>query len=354
MKWLGALPGELVRASLLVIAFASAVLGVLAWVSYLQPKLEFTANLAIPALVAALLTGLVWLSQAEPRKPLSTGPLALIALIAWMALIAPDIAQRFLSRPKPVAGETLKVVQMNVWRDDWSVDRKLAFIKKEDPDVLLLEEVGVASTQLMARLTPAYPYVTWCQIPGQPCAVVILSKRRPIAQGSSDGKLWAPNFAWAKFVTPAGEYAVVAAHLNWPLPDGRQSQQVARLAEALKGLKSDAIVLGGDFNASGWSFPLRRLDNDAGLTRLTHALPTFPAHQLTSHKLRWPVAFLPIDHVFIGPRWTPTRVARGPDVGSDHYPVVVELARPPVRAAAPKAAAKPGVADNEKAPSGTP
>ena len=30
----------------------------------------------------AVLAGLIWLAQFEPRKPLSTGPLALIAVIA--------------------------------------------------------------------------------------------------------------------------------------------------------------------------------------------------------------------------------------------------------------------------------
>jgi endonuclease/exonuclease/phosphatase (EEP) superfamily protein YafD len=355
MKWLEALPGELVRATLLLVAFASAALAVMAWVSYLQPRLEFAASLAIPALFGAFIVGLVWLAQPEPRKPASTGPLALIAVIAWATLIVPDIAQMILMRPKPTIGEPLKVVQMNVWRNDWSFDRKLAWIKKESPDVLLLEEVGPAATQLLGQLTPIYPYATWCRIPDQPCGVVILSKRKPIDQGSSDGKYRAPNFVWAKYSTEAGEYAVVAAHLNWPLPDGRQSQQVTRLVQGLKALKSDSIVLGGDFNASGWSFPIRRLSQESGLTRLTHALPTYPAGQVTNMRLRWPTAFLPIDQVFIGPRWTATRVARGPDVGSDHYPVVVELVRPPVKRAAPaKRPIAGNAAHNEKAPSGTP
>lgn len=347
MKWLAALPGEVVRASLLLIAFGAAALGVLAWASWLEPRLEFTANLAIPCLAGAIFAGLVWLAQGLPRKPLATGPLALIAIVAWTAMVAPDLVQRVLLRPKPLIGEPLKIVQMNVWEKDWSYDRKAAFIEKENPDVILLEEAGVTATHLMTTLTPHYPYVTWCQIPDQVCPVVILSKRRPVAHGSSDRQNGAPNFVWARFQTPAGEYTVVATHLHWPLPDGRQTAQGAGLAKAIRALKSNAVVLGGDFNASGWSFVMHKLEQQTGLSRLTYALPTFPAHQVTSQRLPSPVAVLPIDHVLVGPAWTPTRVARGPDVGSDHYPVVVELVRAPARPAKAKAG-------NEKAPSGTP
>jgi endonuclease/exonuclease/phosphatase (EEP) superfamily protein YafD len=41
-----------------------------------------------------------------------------------------------------------------------------------------------------------------------------------------------------------------------------------------------------------------------------------------------PVPGIPIDHVLVTPDLVPLRVERGPDVGSDHFPLFVELALP--------------------------
>jgi hypothetical protein len=45
-----------------------------------------------------------------------------------------------------------------------------------------------------------------------------------------------------------------------------------------------------------------------------------------------PAPVMAIDHVFAGQGWPSVDVRRGPRLGSDHYPVVVDVAgRPPVR-----------------------
>ena len=36
-------------------------------------------------------------------------------------------------------------------------------------------------------------------------------------------------------------------------------------------------------------------------------------------------AFMPIDHVYAGAAWQTIMVRRGPSMGSDHYPLVVDL-----------------------------
>lgn len=329
MKWLIALPQELVRSSLLLVAFGCAALGLAAWAAWLTPTLDFAGNLAPIALPAALLCGLIWLAGPAPRKPLATGPLALIAVIAWTLLIVPDITQRFLTRRAPAAAETLKVVQFNVYRDDWDhTAQKLDWIRREKPDIVLLEEAsGAAAFPLVSALARDYPYQVSCIAGSFICDATIFSRRQPLAQGRSTGQPNQPNFAWARFRGGGGDYAVVALHAHWPIPDGRQPRQLHRLSADIAALKVQDVILGGDFNASGWSHPLQRFDNRSGLVRQTHALPTFPSSRIGKMNLPVSVPILPIDHFYAGGGWKTVSVRRGPDLGSDHYPLVAVFTR---------------------------
>jgi endonuclease/exonuclease/phosphatase (EEP) superfamily protein YafD len=40
-------------------------------------------------------------------------------------------------------------------------------------------------------------------------------------------------------------------------------------------------------------------------------------------------ALLPIDHIYAGRAWRTVRLVRGPRVGSEHYPLVIDLALRP-------------------------
>src|SRR5262249_39589120 len=79
----------------------------------------------------------------------------------------------------------------------------------------------------------------------------------------------------------------------------------------------DAII-GGDFNATPWSWGLRRFDAVLGYERWTRALATWPA---PAAKKEYPLLpsfeFLPIDHVLSTRNWRLIGVRRGPDLGSD-------------------------------------
>ena len=57
------------------------------------------------------------------------------------------------------------------------------------------------------------------------------------------------------------------------------------------------------------------------------ALFSWPAAAFTRWNIRAPFPVLAIDHVYAGAAWRTVSVRRGPRLGSDHYPVVVVLAR---------------------------
>src|SRR5205085_9432104 len=101
-------------------------------------------------LAAAAVAGGLWLILPSPRMPISAGPVALAAAVLWVVLIGPDIVDGLAARTVPARGETFKIVQMNLWIQDWSHNEvKQAWIRKQNPDAVLLEEVGPAGGPLL-------------------------------------------------------------------------------------------------------------------------------------------------------------------------------------------------------------
>ena len=98
------------------------------------------------------------------------------------------------------------------------------------------------------------------------------------------------------------------------------------MTDALKRFDPATLILAGDFNSTPWSFTLRRQDKRLGLERLTRALPSWPTARRTIWGIGWPLPVLPIDHVYAGRAWRAVSVRRGPSLGSDHFPIVVQIA----------------------------
>lgn len=100
--------------------------------------------------------------------------------------------------------------------------------------------------------------------------------------------------------------------------------QVEELARRTFGASESPVVVAGDFNTPAES---RLLDMPRSLGRFGFEEVGF-GYGYTRPSL---LPFVAIDHVVASPEWTFTRCEVGPDLGSDHLPVIAELALPPSR-----------------------
>src|SRR4051812_37856752 len=176
MKWLAALTADLARAAALLLAFAACMAGVAAWGGAFSVKLDSLTHLAPFGLAASLLAGGIWV-LAGKHGPRATGPLALVGGLAWGLLMAPEVVGALSARHAPPGRETLKIVQFNIWARDDQPDRKLAWLKAQNPDVIVLEEVADAGAPLLSELAKTHPFHMTCENAPYPCSVVIFSKR---------------------------------------------------------------------------------------------------------------------------------------------------------------------------------
>jgi endonuclease/exonuclease/phosphatase (EEP) superfamily protein YafD len=133
--------------------------------------------------------------------------------------------------------------------------------------------------------------------------------------------------AWATFGNGEAAFSVAATHYQWPEPIGSQGRQARLFAEMFDRLDRDALIVAGDFNLTPWSFTLRRQDVRFGLIRRSRAVATWPVGKIEHWALNFPFPFLPIDHIYAGHAWKTVSIARGPRLGSDHFPLVAVLTR---------------------------
>jgi endonuclease/exonuclease/phosphatase (EEP) superfamily protein YafD len=93
---------------------------------------------------------------------------------------------------------------------------------------------------------------------------------------------------------------------------------------ALAAKESGPVVVAGDLNMSPWSPFFSRLVKASGLTDSEPGFgfqPTWPTYQ--------PILYLPLDHVLVSRDVIVADRRTAADVGSDHLPVVIDIAPGP-------------------------
>ena len=297
---------------ILFLAAAGAVAGVLASLAHLAWWLElfshFRAQYAV--LLAACGAGLVWMH----RPALGVAALALAAANAVPLLhyLGPAPA-------RAAEGMPVRAVLLNLWFRNERYDRVLDYLRRERPDLAVFLEATPAWRESLRGLADVMPYQAQA-------GEVFVASRLPLealqAVPLAEAGAMAVRFG---FQTSAGPVTVIGAHANWPLGAAvaaSRNQELARLADLARQAPAPVIVL-GDFNLTAYSPVFVELLARSGLRDCSagqglHA--TWPA--------LFPPLFLQIDHCLADPGVTIRRLRSGPWVGSDHFPLEVELELP--------------------------
>lgn len=238
------------------------------------------------------------------------------AAAACTGIVALALAHSPVSAGAPDAPR-LRIASSNVFIGNKDASKLLLpWIAERKPDVLMVQEVSPAMAAELEKLAD-YPHrMVVGRVDG--FGIALLSKH-PLANvhlipGEGDTPAIGATMTWQ-----GKEVELVAAH---PLPPitaplyARRNHRLAQLADGLAQSGKPAIIA-GDFNATPWSSGVKVVE-ERGLRRATSLVPTWPA-QLG------PLALIPIDQVMVSKQWDVVARQRGPNVGSDHFPVEVDL-----------------------------
>jgi len=226
-------------------------------------------------------------------------------------------AEAQASADRPV----LRAMLANVNSANRDYPRIRAALLAQQPDFAVLLEVTPWLFDRLADLADRYPHRI--AAPQEDNFGIALLSRRPFLRADivQLGPPGLPSIR-AEFQIDGGRLILLGTH---PLPPigpelaRDRNEQLTKLAEVARSTPQPLLLL-GDLNISPWSPFFERLLADSGLRDSGDGRgiqPTWP--------VRWPPLWIPIDHALHSAGIRVLRRATGPDLGSDHYPVIVDF-----------------------------
>lgn len=219
----------------------------------------------------------------------------------------------------------LRIVISNVSMRNREVDRWMRTVFAENPDLVIAVEVDEWWSRHLGALSEKLPHHV--SRPQDNTYGMALYSRYPLGGSEIRHLVEAdvPSLFTTLRLRPGGEVRCIVLHPRPPRPDIRQDSSFrdAELVQAAREVRASSlpVIVAGDLNDVAWSHTTHLFQRIAGVLdpRIGRGLyATFS----TRHRL----LRFPLDHVFHSNHFDLVELRRLQHVGSDHFPMLVELA----------------------------
>ena len=245
-------------------------------------------------------------------------PVALAALLlAVVNLLALGLGSSASKSPS-ASSDRMRLLVLNVQQGNDEYDSVARLIDESDADLVgLLELTPAWATGLQPALEP-FPYRR-SELRGGAYAIGLYSRlpfdAASIQRYPEDG----PPTVVASVPIGSEHVDLVLTHIHTPFAGAIHRRQLDALSE-IRDQFGDRLVVCGDFNTAPWSDSLQHFASTSGL-RSTHDNLGFSG--------TWPAGIpilrVPIDNCLISEGLTLHDRRVGPNVGSDHLPLLIDL-----------------------------
>ncbi|MGE5221245.1 MAG: endonuclease/exonuclease/phosphatase family protein [Omnitrophica WOR_2 bacterium] len=269
-------------------------------------RMQFFIILGISALVFLLF-----------KRPVPAGSFFMFALIN-LVVIAPAY---LIAKPPQSNRKTFRLVSANVLQLNTNYEKTRQFIETTQPDLIVLIETNREWIDRLNLQELGYPYTN--QALQENYYGIALYSRVPFDRAQIQ-----------YFSTPFAPSAVVWLQLDgkpvtligthFPSPKGGRwveyrNQQFVNLEKFVAEQTGD-ILISGDMNTTSWSPYFQDFLKASGLQ---------DSRQGFGLQASWPVGQpfwrIPIDHILISPGIQVQNRRLGPNIGSDHFPVILDF-----------------------------
>ncbi|MDP2309609.1 MAG: endonuclease/exonuclease/phosphatase family protein [Pseudomonadota bacterium] len=314
-----------ILAPLLVIGTVLAATRASAWWvrAFDYPRLQLAA-LGLVALAAG------WIAARTPfdRGLLLTTALCFGAQLLRVVPYTPLWPCQMVRARHPREGASVRLLVANVLDTNQDHAAFLAVVARADPDLVLAVETDAAWMAALAPLAEALPHRVL--EPRENGYGIGLWSRLPLEEARVE-YLVDPTVpsVHATILLPSGQrVAFHGLHPRPPVPAestdtaGRDAELVV-VGRATRNERYPSIVA-GDLNDVAWSHTTRLFLRLSGMLDPRRGRGFFHTFNAKRRLVRFP-----LDHVFASSRFTLVELTRLPAGGSDHFPVLVELALEP-------------------------
>ncbi len=213
-------------------------------------------------------------------------------------------------------GDKVTLLTFNVHITNTDMSKAKSYILHKKPDIIVFQEFGFQQEHLLEQLKKEYPYQISCAR-NISCFLAMISKRPFTNASTKNSTAVSPPIVTATFKDKNNKkFKVIGTHISWPFNPYSQEMDLNWLAKYSKKDKTPVVIL-GDFNHTPWSWRLTKFSSKSGLGRHATLLRSWPANMF------FPM-FL-IDHVFSSKEISNIEISTGPDLNSDHLPVLATI-----------------------------
>ena len=216
---------------------------------------------------------------------------------------------------------TFRAMLVNVQTSNDNFSGVVDLIKTYDPEFIVFEEVNSKWLKELRSLSKTYPYTV-----AQPRVDnfgIALFSRIPFQKADIlyIGDASVPSVI-ASLDLGETSLTILGTH---PIPPVRtehfrlRNDQLAEIPKHIANVSQPVLLL-GDLNVSPWSYYFRRLLKESGLRDSSRGNGFQPTWPTTTFLL-----LVPIDHCLYSPAIEMVNKELGPNIGSDHYPIVVDF-----------------------------
>jgi endonuclease/exonuclease/phosphatase (EEP) superfamily protein YafD len=247
-----------------------------------------------------------------------------------LSINAYDIAPLFAQKEIPaVSGKTqnLTIVQFNRYIDNLQDNKVIKWLssKKKEFDIILIQEINPSFVQELKSLEQIYPYQYVTPQRGN-FGQVLLSKKEIVSAPPKTSSDKPSFYITAKIrLSETKSLTFYGIHIMPPKTPKmaiNRNSQLNIIGESILSDPSKTKIAAGDFNVTPYSYFFSRFKKKAGLKNTMIGF---------GPQNSWPsispidILRIPIDHVFVSKNMQVLERRVGPNLGSDHFPVIVKL-----------------------------
>lgn len=336
----------------LLLSLAILGLTLLGWTSqWFWPSwiMDLASSFQVQYAIANLLLWLLLLRLLLQRRTqtIYIGLLIGLACISFQIVLLSRWYRPAIAITPPASAQTIKLLSSNVHPGNKDYEPLLSLIEQEKPDFVLLQEATALSLEKLHSLNHLLPYSLDKVPPGDrqpgekypPKGTAIFSRFPLTAQPSKaespeDRAGLLAQIQTGSNSAQAAWLQIFAVHALVPIRPNfyrQRNDQMTAVFSAARASELPTVAM-GDFNTSLWSSqltdqntaPLRPVRQGFGIQPSWRPNLSFPRGLQWLGNLFW----TPIDHSYISPDIAIDNFRLGPDVNSDHLPVIVELKIP--------------------------
>jgi len=272
---------------------------------------SFRFQYAVVLLVVGLLYGMAF------------GRASSLIFVAAGLVNAALVLPLFIASPASASGDdALKIVSFNVQASNQNRDVITRWVANSGADLVFLLET---SSDWDATLSNAsLPYVVMDEIPEDRVYGITVLAREELDVDLLRVGVTKDVVVRAEASIGSDPVAVYAFHPRSPTSetDAEYRDQVMEEVAAMVDAETVPAVVVGDLNATPWSYAFKKLANEGNLVDSLRG---------NGYQASWPASLwfgfkIPIDHMLHTAELTTVTRDLGPDLGSDHAPLMVTVA----------------------------